>query len=245
MAERIKVPGDDASEQDGKTLLFDLDGVLVYSEARNYIYYYDVYDRAQNVYSDPTIRMPSVEEIAECFSLGINDAIEALTPREHADKIPEIIEIAQQTPRYENNLRYPPHIDVVIPELYKSHKLAIVTNAKDDSVEELFRKYPELEQYFDSIVTEAGKPEPEGIIKALEALKSSSSSAALAGDTPHTDGEAARRAKIQFFHVARWKVPAESADLVVSDLYDLYRALDENAVALGGLNTICRSRRQL
>jgi HAD superfamily hydrolase (TIGR01549 family) len=238
MAERTSKRENVSEDQSETALLFDYDGVLVYSEAFNYVYYTDVYNRAMEFYDDPTIHMPSVEDITKCFPLGLEDAIKILTPPQHTDKIPQIVEIAQLTPRYEELLRHPRYIDIVIPKLRAKHKLAIVTNAKETALRAFFNKYPDLEECFDSIITEAGKPEPDGILEALENLNTSPNNAALAGDTPHTDGEAASRAKVQFFHIARWKLPAEGADLVATDVYDLYRLLDadaEDIVALEGL----------
>jgi phosphoglycolate phosphatase-like HAD superfamily hydrolase len=215
-----------------KVLLLDLDGVLVFSAARNYIYYTDVFDAASTQLDDETIRLPSVEKITECFPLGLEDAIERLTPPKHADKIPAIIEIARETPRHKDLLTYPRNLGTAMKGLHHTHKIGIVTNATHDSVDELYEGSPGIEKEIDVVVTDAKKPGPDGVNEALETLSADRDFAALAGDTPETDGVAAEQAGIKFIFVNKFSTEKERASerqegrIIVADLYDLYLTLN-------------------
>jgi HAD superfamily hydrolase (TIGR01549 family) len=192
----VKKPGEtQIDEQQAKWgIFFDLDGVIVHSKARNFIYYVDVFKAAG-------LNPPSPDAIARCYPLGFEEAIAELTPSEDASLIPHIIEAAKNVRRHADLLSFPEYITEHFEDMRDDNSaLAIITNAPPDSVHEVFDAYPGLEMNFDAVITDAEKPSPRGILAAMEAVEVTADSTVLIGDTAHTDGEAARNAGIKFIH---------------------------------------------
>jgi HAD superfamily hydrolase (TIGR01549 family) len=232
MAEELqKSEGSNGSKN--AALLFDLDGVLVDSRARNFVFYADVYSRAAELFGQPKLYSQTPEDIVNSFPLGLEDAVEALTPPGYKSLVPEIIEIARETPSYANLLSYPEGLDEYLIEFHRHYAQAVVTNAPWNSVDEIFNDHPQIEESIDFVVCgDDGwpqKPSPAPIHAALERLDVVQ--AVFIGDTAHTDGEAARAAGIPFIHIAKFKEPDPKADIVVADLYGL-------SLALSGLHKV-------
>jgi HAD superfamily hydrolase (TIGR01549 family) len=226
MPEKLQKP-ERSNKSKNIALLFDLDGVLVDSRARNFVFYTDVYRRAAELFGQPKLYSQTPEDIVNCFPLGLEDAIEALTPPDYKSLVPEIVKIARETPSYSNLLSYPEEVDKYLIEFHQHYPQAVVTNAPRNSVDEVFNDHPRMEESIDFVVCgDDGlpqKPSPAPVYAALERLEVVDG--VFIGDTAHTDGEAARAAGIPFIHIAKFKEPDPKADIVVADLYDLSLAL--------------------
>jgi phosphoglycolate phosphatase-like HAD superfamily hydrolase len=182
-------------------VLYDLDGVMVNSGARNFEYYMDVFELARSELNLPGLQPPPWEAIARCYPLGLEDAIAELTPPEYKDHRHEIHNVALRTPRHTDLLTFPDHMHEHVSEMRADNcGLAIVTNAPKDSVDEVFKARDGLEANFDVVIADAQKPNPDGLQLALDILGVGQGRAVFIGDTVHTDGDAARSAGINFIH---------------------------------------------
>jgi phosphoglycolate phosphatase-like HAD superfamily hydrolase len=251
MSEQLVEQMQESEVQQPKVLLFDLDGVLVYSRARNIAFYTYIFDFAADFFEAPELRSQTPEDITECFPLGLEDAITRLTPVQHQDKIPSLLNAVRfkdnegnfMIPRLSDMLDYPPYLEESLRDLREQvDAFGIITNAPGGSREELFNEKPEIEELFDVIITgddgHPQKPSPVPIFVALNKLKiPPSNKVALAGDSSKTDGGAARAAEIQFYHIANYEEPDPTANLVVPNIHDL-------SVALGGMNRAISSIRR-
>jgi beta-phosphoglucomutase-like phosphatase (HAD superfamily) len=93
-------------------VLYDLDGVVVNSSGRNFVYYVDVFESASKELKLPADQLiPSPEVIASCYPLGLQDAIATLTPDAFREYEPHIYEIAKKTERHAYELDFPDYIN--------------------------------------------------------------------------------------------------------------------------------------
>jgi len=210
----------DGVEEKKAALLFDLDGVLVDSKARNFVYYSAVFDQAG-------LTLPPIDKIVSCYHLGLEDAIVALMPSENRDRLSQTMDIAHTTERFREYLRFPDDLLTTLSKMHSQYVQAIVTNAPRNSVDELFESVPGVEECFDTVIDGdmgyAQKPSPEPVHAALKELGVQPQNAAFVGDTARTDGVAARAAGLKFIHLVRpgFEDSDPEADLVIPDIADL------------------------
>jgi HAD superfamily hydrolase (TIGR01549 family) len=182
-------------------VFFDLDGVLVHSAERNFIYYVEVFEAARLELEIPSLVPPPPEAIVNCYSLGLEEAIASLVPPEYSGFQKEIVQIAQRTDRHSNLLWFPDYLTEYLEEMRGENcELAIVTNAPLESVDEVFDANPGMDKNFSTVIANARKPSPEGIRMAMDITEVQAEKTVLIGDTASTDGEAARSAGIKFIH---------------------------------------------
>jgi phosphoglycolate phosphatase-like HAD superfamily hydrolase len=235
MTEMYKQPP--SYEQPEWGVFFDLDGVLVHSAERNFIYYVEVFETAQRELNLPNLFPPAPEAIVSCYSLGLVDAIATLTPPEYAEFLPQIIEIARENDRHSDLLWFPEHLSEHLEEMRDDNcGMVIVTNAPLESVEEVFDANPGLVKNFDSVVADARKPSPDGLLLAMDQVGVEAERAVMIGDTASTDGEAARNAGIKFIHFTSYEFDPQ-ADIHVRP------NIGDSKFSLSGLTSAVRSLR--
>jgi HAD superfamily hydrolase (TIGR01549 family) len=206
-------------------VLYDLDGVVVNSSGRNFVYYVDVFESASKELKLPADQLiPSPEVIASCYPLGLQDAIATLTPDAFREYEPHIYEIAKKTERHAYELDFPDYINEHFTEMRDDNcGVAIVTNASGESVDEVFTVHPELKGKFNAIITSDDgyeqKPSKEPLLAALEKIGIGSSRAFFIGDTARTDGEAARSAGVKFIHFTQYEADPAADAWVRPDIY--------------------------
>lgn len=142
--------------------LFDLDGVLIDSESTYTVFW---------------------TEIDRIYPTGIDNyaiAIKGTTLPEilkHYDDKAVVDDILRRIDRFQATMEYPLYDGVTefLGELRRrSIPAAIVTSSDDRKMHLLFKQHPTLRDYFDEVIDASmitrSKPDPEGYLKAAEAI---------------------------------------------------------------------------
>lgn len=151
-----------------KTVIFDIDGVLLDSFEANLKFFQDLMTKTG-------YQPPSREEFPAFFHLSMYDAIKALTKTNSEEEINRIFEIGESREvDYDVNLlTIPDQAEEVIKTLNKDYLLGIVTSRIRSSVYEA-PQLATLEKYFKVAVayenTANHKPHPEPLILAASKL---------------------------------------------------------------------------
>jgi HAD superfamily hydrolase (TIGR01549 family) len=176
-----------------KSIIFDLDGVLLDSRKANVEFYQRLCEKAG-------YERPSEKRVLKAFNLTMMDAIESLTKEKSKTKIKKVWQLGRKT-------RYPTRL-LVMPEYSKetidilshNYKLGIVTGRLRKGIYRFFR-ITKLGRYFDVIVAyedySKPKPNPESLLIALRKLNIKPKEAVYIGDAL-TDYQAAKNAGTDF-----------------------------------------------
>lgn len=209
-------------------IILDFDGVVIDSAG-------DIcaaVNHTRALFSLPALSLPTIMNY-------IGDGVKALIERSFAGSDPETTDKALTLYReyYRAHLldetRLYPHVECTLETLSKlGKKIALVTN-KSESLAELILTGLGVKTYFDLIVGPESvtlmKPDPQGIIKVLEAFRNPARRAIMVGDT-HTDIEAGRRAGT-WTGAARYGLGDKEAliksqpDIIIDDLSELLEYL--------------------
>lgn len=196
-----------------KAVLFDMDGVIFNTEPQ-YSYFW--------------------KSIGKKYHLGIDDfenrikgqTLSSIFATYFSHLQSEQLEIISMLNEFEKNMSYnyvPGFISFVSALKRNNIKTAIVTSSNLDKLKNVYRNYPEIEKYFDAILTsenfEHSKPHPECYLKGAEILKVNATE--CAGFEDSLNGLKALRAA-QMFTVGvattnRVEVIADYCDLVIDD----------------------------
>lgn len=141
--------------------LFDLDGVLIDSEGL----YTAFWDKTEKLF--PT----GIPDFARAIKgTNLPAILELFKPEERDEIMCRILE-------FDNNLLYPlfPGAEPLLQSLRRRNiPAALVTSSNSEKMEQLFRQYPQMTDYFDAIVNGSmvsrGKPDPEGYLLAARML---------------------------------------------------------------------------
>ncbi len=177
-----------------ETILFDLSGTLVDDLQAVYQGYLDLCNRHDR-------EKPSLLEFRKQFKLPYP---EFLVEKGYID-VMDAINFWQSA--YKNHGSSIKIFDDVIPALKELKrqgliKLGVVSQTPKEQVEQNLRKF-NLESYFDNIVLDRWKPNPKGLLQALNELKiSNPENVVYIGDMKE-DLQAAHQAKIQAWAIYR------------------------------------------
>jgi HAD superfamily hydrolase (TIGR01509 family) len=184
-----------------KAVLFDVDGVLMYTKRARVQYFRDIL--VNNGYEDP-----GADAIRKTWTWTTIDTLRFLT-NEKGPKLLKLFKYAQSQGDKiyrEDLVTVPKGLRSVLTELKKRYKLGVVTNrTRHDTVLDLRAR--RMLHYFDVLVTvddfKKPKPSPEPLNVALKKLGITNTEAVYVGDGK-SDYEAARKARIKFiFHPKR------------------------------------------
>ncbi len=160
-----------------KTVLFDIDGVIVYS------------DKANRKFVNAILKEQGKKELSEkdfqkIKFFTIKQVLEKYLPEFSEEKIKKIRE--KWSPKYVNFVNHTElnnGIKEILEFLKGKFRLGIITNRSLTTVLD----YHKVKDYFEFIVTSADvkepKPSPEGINKILEKFKVKPEEAIFIGDT--------------------------------------------------------------
>lgn len=196
-----------------KTVIFDVDGVLIDSFEANYKFYCDLFSKYN-------YQIPTRDEYSQVFHKTMRDTIKILSKSPSVEEVDKMYNIAMGLElEYDDSLiSIPQGAEEVLEFLSKDYNLAIVTSRDRDFVFEGPTKYKELlKRIFKVVValedTIEHKPSPEPILLAIKKLNSNSNECVYIGDT-ESDMEAARAAGVKFINYG--KVPFQKADASTS-----------------------------
>ncbi|MEX2028215.1 MAG: HAD-IA family hydrolase [Candidatus Curtissbacteria bacterium] len=204
-----------------KTIIFDVDGVLLDSKQANITFYKNLLGKFGYKVSD--------NQIAPLLNLTMVDAIKTLTKETQLEKIDTIYQEAKKFPYPKKLLKLAPYGKETVALLSESYKLAIVTSRIKKGLETFF-KFSKLKNYFDVAISfedfKNPKPNPEPILIALTRLGLKSEEAIYIGDA-QTDLESARRAGVAFINYRGLTPKVEGAKYAISDFKDLPQVISQ------------------
>jgi pyrophosphatase PpaX len=209
-----------------RTVLFDLDGTLIDSCAMIL---------SSFRHATRTVLRRDVPEAELLAHVGVGSHLHEQMRGFDAERVGELVRVYREhnVPLHGDLQPCAGVLDVIGRLRREGRSLGIVTAKHHATVRLAFGALP-LEPFFDVVVaaedTEHHKPDPAGILLALERLGSRSEDAAYVGDAPF-DVAAARAAGVYAVAVtwgglhSRERVAAEGPDAVVDDPEDLYALL--------------------
>ncbi len=164
-----------------KTVLFDVDGVLVDSKDANFAW-------LSSVITEFGYPKPKKEDYEAAFGMDRHDTLKALTKENSEARIRQLAALARS-----KNDSFPLEMlkvragEVeVLEKLSKAYKLGIVTSSSARSVRRLFA-IADIRKLFAAVVTRDDygepKPSPEPLLVALKKLGISPENAVYIGDT--------------------------------------------------------------
>lgn len=174
---------------------------------------------------------PDRETIRSTIGYLLEDAYTMLTgdenPENRARFRPLFLEVAQELQRKEAVL-FPGAQELIRALKVKGIKTAIVSTKKGDTIEIIMDRFgllQDLETVIGSADVHLPKPDPEGLLLAMERMGVSPEQTLFCGDTV-LDAGAAKNAGCHFAAVLNGTTPAEafsdfSPDHIAADLFDL------------------------
>jgi HAD superfamily hydrolase (TIGR01549 family) len=176
-----------------KSVIFDVDGVLVDSLDANYKYFKDIFERAGYT-------MVAKDEYRSMFHISRDDMIKIIAKNSDAQEMARILAIEKEVPYAIEEMKLTEGSAEVVKALSGKYRLAIVTGRNGDGAERYLR-HSGLEDYFETVVHyehyENPKPHPEPIQIALTRLGVTPGEAVYIGDA-ETDFQAAAAAGTAF-----------------------------------------------
>lgn len=190
-----------------KAVVFDVDGVLLDSQAANTKY-------IQEYITSEGYPTPSVEQTIQHKHLSIMDMIRQFTKETDKQKILAMWERAIVFPYDENLLKIPSDAHETINTLKQTYKLGIVTNRLLNHMDEFFKLYGSAED-FDMVVTMSDtknpKPDPEPMLLVIKKLGIAPNETVYIGDSL-TDLQSAKSAGVKC-------IMYQAAEISGADLY--------------------------
>lgn len=206
-----------------KAILFDIDGTLLDTTELIFRCY-------ENTIAVHNLSPKTREEISVIFGKPLGECYQELFPNEDIGSLYETHLSFQ-----EKNLHISKTFKNVVPTLRKlknlGFKIAAVTiRSKRTSAKSL--EMNDLTPYIDIIVSREDvihpKPQPDGLVLALDYLKVSPEHTVMIGDTP-VDIEAGKNAKIRTIGVTYGPladvVKSANPDIVISDISEIISLL--------------------
>ncbi|MBL7150930.1 HAD family hydrolase [Candidatus Microgenomates bacterium] len=174
-----------------KTILFDIDGVLIDSRKANEEFYKDLLFRIGG-------KIPHQKDLDLFFIITLKESIKHfyphLTPKEIEKACKLGVKIYPNVYCFE---KLAPYARQVLTKLKKKYQLGIVTGRLIAKVLDRFK----LSNFFDVVITAQNythpKPHPEPLLMAIKKLKTTPEKAVYVGDAK-SDAEAAKRAGVAF-----------------------------------------------
>lgn len=179
-----------------ETVLFDLSGTLVDDLQAVYKGYLDLCNKYGRV-------NPSLLQFREDFKLPYP---EFLAEKGYTNVMDAINFWQNAYMNHGSSIRIFPDVISGLKELKKqeSIRLGVVSQTPKEQVEQNLRKF-NLESYFDNIVLDRWKPQPKGLLQALEELKITDPEKVVYIGDMKEDLQAAHAAKIQAWAIYREK----------------------------------------
>ncbi|MFH1071862.1 MAG: HAD family hydrolase [Nanoarchaeota archaeon] len=191
-----------------KSVIFDVDGVLLDSFEANLRFFQDLMRKTG-------YRPPTREEYPALFHLSMLQVIRVLTKSSDEDEVKKIWKMgkSRSVGYHLELLKHPDGMEDVIQELSKTYTLAIVTSRVKGTVFEASR-LAKLKRYFKVTITYEDtinhKPHPEPLLLAAKKLKVSPARAVYIGDVEN-DVLAARAAGMKVITYSRKKFRGANA----------------------------------
>jgi len=191
-----------------KSVLFDVDGVLLDSFDANLRFFQDLMQKTG-------YRPPTGKEYPALFHLNMLQVIRILTKSTSEDEVKKIWEMGKsRAVKYHLELlQHPKDMEEIIKELSKSYSLAIVTSRVKGTVYES-PKLAKLKKHFKATITYEDtinhKPHPEPLFLAAKKLGVPPKEAVYIGDVEN-DVLAAKAAGMKVITYARRKFPNSDA----------------------------------
>lgn len=174
-----------------KTILFDIDGVLIDSRKANEEFYKDLLFRIGG-------KIPHQKDLDLFFVITLKESIKHFYPHLTPKEIKKACELGVRI--YPNVFcfeKLTPYARPVLTKLKKKYQLGIVTGRPIAKVLDRFK----LSNFFDVVITAQDyshpKPHPEPLLMAIEKLNAIPKETAYVGDAK-SDAEAAKKADITF-----------------------------------------------
>ena len=180
-----------------KTVLFDVDGVLLDSFEANL----NFFQKLMPIVGYPS---PTRDQYKQCFHLSMLDVIKKLIAPASEEKAKEIFDIGRKEAiNYQYQLiKTPIKITETILDLHDKYKLGIVTSRIKGRLLD-YPQFKDIKNCFQTAIyyedTKNHKPDPEPLLLAAKKLKVKSTEAVYIGDT-ESDRQAAQAAKMHFIH---------------------------------------------
>ena len=203
-----------------KTILFDIDGVLIYSFEANFEFFRRLFIKAG--YTPPTL-----EAYTDMYQLTMLGVIQKVTGTADQKEIDRLMDMGKQREGlYPYDLiKTPNSLLSVIETLHKTFTLGIVTSRIKGGVFQLPQLTP-LEQFFSVVVsfedTEKHKPNPEPLLYAINQLKILPEETIYIGDQ-EADFLAARAAGTKIMMLTEKSFP--DANACISSFEDIPNAI--------------------
>ncbi|GIP40282.1 pyrophosphatase PpaX [Paenibacillus sp. J31TS4] len=208
-----------------RTLLFDLDGTLIDTNELIIATFLHVLEGKT---AEPFTR----DHIIPNMGLPLMEQLLMFTGRTEVEDLVQAYR-EYNVRMHDELVREFPHVREVVAALHEQGiRMGVVTN-KISRTAQMGLKVAGLENYMDVIVAEDdvmnGKPDPEGILKAIEALGAEPETTVMVGDSQY-DLQAAKRAGVRSAGVA-WSSKGEEflrqfePDFLLTDMRDLYEII--------------------
>ncbi len=199
-----------------KTILFDVDGVLIYSFDANFEFFRRLFIKAG--YTPPT--REAYTDMYQMTMLGVIQTVTGTTDQKEIERLMHMGKQRESLYPYDL-IRTPDSLVSVIETLHKTHTLGIVTSRIKGGVFQLPQLAP-LEKYFSVVVsfedTEKHKPHPEPLLHAINQLKIVPEETLYVGDQ-QADLLAARAAGTKIIMLSEKFYP--DADATITSFDDL------------------------
>jgi len=207
-----------------KTILFDVDGVLIYSFAANFEFFRRLFTKAG--YTPPTLN--AYTNMYQMTMLGVIQTVIGITDQKEIDRLMEMGKQREGIYPYDL-IKTPDSLLPVIDMLHKTYTLGIVTSRIKGGVFQLPQLAP-LEKYFDIVVsfedTEKHKPDPAPLLYAIGQLKISPDEMLYIGDQ-QADFLAARAAGTKIIMLTEKSFP--DADACITSFDEIPNAISKVA----------------
>lgn len=203
-----------------KTVLFDVDGVLIDSFQANFEFYKRLFVKAG--YTPPTL-----EEYTPMFQSTMMGVIQTVTKSTSPEEIDRLMTIGKDRSTIYpfDLLQTPDHLMEIIENLHKTYALGIVTSRLRGGVFEISQLTP-LKPYFTIVVsfedTENHKPYPDPLLYAIKKLAIKPEETIYIGDQK-TDMLAAKAAHMPVIIYSKKFFP--QADRCVSSFGDIPKTI--------------------
>jgi phosphoglycolate phosphatase-like HAD superfamily hydrolase len=204
-----------------KSVIFDVDGVLIDSFEANLKFYQDLLSYAG--YQPPTR-----DTFLKLFHMTMTDVIRILINKKDEKEVKRIWLLGKNrvVPYPNHLLTFPDNYEQVIENLNNKYMLGIVTSRIKGGVFKI-PQLSKLEKYFHSVVyyedTEKHKPDPEPLLLAIKRLKIKPEEAVYIGDT-ESDLIAGNNAGIKIIIYSKNKI--SSANDITSDFSKIPEIVD-------------------